>query len=356
MTTMPVPPRKSSARKNQQDKALESLRCSLSRSGVLEQGCVVAVSGGPDSVALFHALVELRRALKTTFPLVVAHVNHQLRGAESDFDQRFVSELCENLPSPDARHVRFVSTSIETLSAASERRENLEAAARRLRYEWLANQATQLGHAWILTGHTLNDQAETVLFQALRGAGLAGLRGMAERRRLAPGVYLFRPWLDLERKEVMLFLESRKLDYRSDSSNQDRRFARNRLRLDLLPLLRSQINPRLDRALGSLSKQARGASALLAVRARKLLYEAEKPRAGSLVVLDTRCLSGVAEELIRLMFVFLWRRENWPRGRMGFKEWQTIARWLQRGGTALDLPQGIRASRKRHMVQVGFRT
>ena len=120
---------------------------------------IVAVSGGADSVALIHAL----RAAECD-PLTVAHVNHQLRGAESDADEIFVRELAENLNCDCRVLVRNVAAEPD----------NLEAAARRVRYEWFAALAAEVGAKWIATGHTEDDQAETVLHRLIRGTGQIG--------------------------------------------------------------------------------------------------------------------------------------------------------------------------------------
>ncbi len=137
----------------------------------VEGAGVVAVSGGPDSVALLRALAEVGAG-----PLTVAHVNHQLRGAESDADEAFVQELAVGLGLP------FVSTRI-----AIPAEENLEGAARRLRYDWLNEIAA--GANWIATGHTADDQAETVLHRLIRGTGLQGLRGIAANKSSALALF-----------------------------------------------------------------------------------------------------------------------------------------------------------------------
>src|SRR5262245_40439606 len=156
------------------------------------EGTVVAVSGGPDSVALLHALLALRRRGR---PLVIAHLNHHLRGAESDGDETFVRDLPARLVADRYADVRLRCDHLAVGARAPAAGDNLEAVARRLRYDWLAGVARTAGVSVVVTGHTADDQAETVLHRLLRGTGLRGLRGIAGRRPLAPDVEVVRPLL-----------------------------------------------------------------------------------------------------------------------------------------------------------------
>ena len=201
----------------------------------------LAVSGGPDSVALLDALAEL--ADEIGIRLGVAHFNHRLRGAESDEDEVFVRERAVTLRLP------FESGAANPGDTAGE---NLEAAARRARYAFFEGLLEQGTFDRIATGHTRSDQAETVLFRVLRGTGIAGLAAVRPVRR--PGIV--RPLIDVSRGEVIEWLEQRGSAWREDSSNSDLRFSRNRLRHDLLPRLRSEWNPQVDQALARLGAQA----------------------------------------------------------------------------------------------------
>src|SRR4051794_6077146 len=147
---------------------------------------VVAVSGGPDSVALLRALLVLRRS--APFPLVLAHLNHQLRGSDSDADEAFVNELHGSLVSVGHADLSFCCERIDVAAVAAAEHVNLEDTARRVRYDWLAGVARGHGLGMVVPGHPADDQAETVLHRLLRGAGLQGLRGIAPRRPLAEGV------------------------------------------------------------------------------------------------------------------------------------------------------------------------
>ncbi len=200
----------------------------------------VAVSGGADSVALLLALDRL--AAEREIRLGIIHVNHALRGAESDADEAFVRGLAERLGLPI--RVRRL--------AAGELCENLEAAGRAARYGFFEELLAEDVYDRVATGHTRSDQAETALFRLLRGAGVSGLAGVRPTRE--PGV--IRPLIDLEGAEIRTWLREQDVDWREDSSNQDPRFDRNRLRHELLPLLRREWNPKIDAALARQAAQA----------------------------------------------------------------------------------------------------
>lgn len=185
-------------------------------------GLVVAVSGGPDSVALLRALHEVRGG----DGLTCAHLNHQLRAADSDADEAFVRELCGRL-SLDCRCHR-----LDVRAAAGAGGANLEGTARRLRYDWLAEVARQAGAGWVATGHTADDQAETVLMRALTSATPRSLRAMAERE----GAFA-RPLLRVWRSDVLAYCRALGLVTFDDPSNDDRRFLRSRVRHDVIPAL-----------------------------------------------------------------------------------------------------------------------
>lgn len=202
----------------------------------------VAVSGGADSVALLHVLQRLSIARK--WSLQVLHFDHLLRGPESDEDRRFVEELSASLGLRS-----FVgSADVRGLALGA----NLEQTARQLRYQFFADIRDQQKLDAVATGHTASDQAETVLMRLLRGASpdsLAGIRGVNDG-------WVIRPFLDLTRDQVREWLRAQGLRWREDSSNQENCYDRNRLRNEVLPLLRNQWNPRVEAALSRLAELA----------------------------------------------------------------------------------------------------
>jgi tRNA(Ile)-lysidine synthase len=200
----------------------ETLRRFLADAGVEPCAVVVAVSGGDDSTALLLAFAELR---DDGFAVVAAHVNHRLRGEESDADEAFVRALC-------ARHAIALHVTDGTLDAERVRARGVEAAAREVRYARLQEIRAASNAEWIATAHQKNDQAETVLMRLLTGSGIAGLRGIHPLR----DGRVMRPLLDVPRAELESFLGERGIVARHDSSNDDPRFLRNRVRVLLREL------------------------------------------------------------------------------------------------------------------------
>jgi tRNA(Ile)-lysidine synthase len=206
---------------------------------------LVAVSGGPDSVALLHCLDELRSVMGVR--LAVCHVNHQLRGDDSEADAAFVEELAGSLDLP------FVCTRVDVAERAGGTGESTEMAARELRRAALADAARRNGADRIALGHTAGDSVETILLNILRGTGVRGLAGI---RPVSPEG-LVRPLLSSTRAQVLAYLEGGGHSYREDATNEDLTHLRNRVRHGLIPLLQAFDGPSITDALQRLSETAR---------------------------------------------------------------------------------------------------
>ncbi len=291
---------------------------------------VVAVSGGADSVALLRALVECGGRV------VVGHVNHQLRGDEGDADEVFVVELAGQLGV--AVHTHRVN--VAALGG------NVEATARRVRYEWLTALATEQGAGWISTGHTADDQAETVLHRLIRGTGLQGLRGIAPVREI-----ILRPLLTIPRTDLLTYLQSLSQPFRTDSTNADTAFTRNRIRAELLPLLRTY-NPGIVDVLNRLSVQAEELFAEQELETAELLRTVELPRAGGMLILDADKLTALGEAKTRNVLRMLWDRERWPVNAMTFEHWRRAAKIATGEHSAADFPDGMHVRRAGKVVQL----
>ena len=329
----------------------DQIETCLQRHQLLHSTGIVATSGGPDSVALALFLVGLLQAGKLK-RLILAHVNHQLRGEESDADEAFVNSLPVLWPQPG---LTCCVQRIDVAALANGEHENLEGIARRERYRWFAQLAHEHQAAWIATGHTADDQAETVLFRLLRGSGVLGLGGMAECRALDDRIALVRPLLTVRRQALLDFLHAGNVPYRLDSSNRDLRFTRNRLRLELLPRLQADFNPAIVEMLCRLADQAAELHVDISAQALHLLKEAELPRAGDVLVFSVGRLGQGSNNLMREMFRLVWQREAWPMGDMGYARWHRLAAIVHGKVSAWDFPGGLHVRRVAGVVQIHTR-
>jgi len=228
---------------------------------------VVGVSGGPDSVALCLALHELSthgegptRTAHLAIAPAVAHLNHGLRPGAADEDQMFVEDLARRLGLPCEVGRAEVRAEAESLGVG------IEEAARHARRSFLAGVARRRGARWVALAHHADDRAETVLFHILRGTGVEGLAALGPRAPLLPeeGIEIVRPLIDVPRRLILGYLESCGQTYREDETNRTDAHTRNRLRHELLPLLRNEFNPQVDDALLRLADQAAAAGEVLA--------------------------------------------------------------------------------------------
>jgi tRNA(Ile)-lysidine synthase len=234
------------------------------------ESVIVAVSGGADSVALLLALDELIKTGRLALEMTAAHLDHGLRAEAGEQDATWVAELSRGLG------VEIVMGRAAVKERAAESGDNLEQAARRARYEFLAGAAERGGARLVLTAHTMDDQAETVLLRLLRGSGADGLGGIEPVRSLDTGqdVLLVRPLLRWARRAATeKYCREREAEFRVDEMNRDERFARVRVRQQLLPLMQT-FNGRVVEALARTAELLREDAAALRGAAEKLLDEA----------------------------------------------------------------------------------
>ncbi len=200
---------------------------------------IVACSGGPDSVALFHLLKELVDEYE--LGLYLAHLNHGIR-EEADEDEEFVRHMAK------AAEVEIVCKKVDCLKLKKEWRVSLEGAARRARYDFLINMAKMLNVSKVALGHTANDQAETVLMRLIRGSGLRGMAGILPIR-YSFGIGFIRPLLRCEKEEILKYLSAKGIPYKTDRTNFKRFSTRNKIRLDIIPYIKRNLNPSIIRSI-----------------------------------------------------------------------------------------------------------
>ena len=308
----------------------ERLRRHLQQTSLIPAGsrCLVALSGGGDSVAMLMLLVELRTVLGLS--LAAAHLDHGLR-QDSGADRDFVRKLCRRLGVP------LTCARADIRALAGSRNLSVEAAGRKARYRFLRRAALRSGCQVILTAHTADDQAETVLLRLVSGTGLRGLAGIRARRR--DGVA--RPLLPFTRQELRDWLRQAGQPWQEDPTNQVADAPRTRIRLQLMPMLKAW-NPKVLQALGRLAHQAREDEACLAGLARPLLRSARRRP-------DALILS--LPELQRLDPPVRWRALRRALAHLGCRleaRHRDLLEDLLTGpsGRDLDLPGGRRARRR----------
>lgn len=300
-------------------------------SGWGDLNVVIAVSGGGDSVALLRALVEIKHAYGGRGEVVVATYDHRVRESDSHADAQWVAELAERLNVP-------------CVFGASQRNgPRSEAEMRDERRDFLLAVARERGARYVATGHTLDDQAETVLFRAVRGAGLRGVASIRRIAQLADGCTLVRPLLGETRNDLRRFLAALGQPFREDGSNDDPVYARNWLRAEVLPLIEQRF-PTARSELGQLAEHAAEAEELIASFAGELL-EAARLAGDAGVVLDANVLSKRPAPLVAEVLRLVWRDQAWPQQELTSSHWRRLAEMARSGAEtgAIDLPAGVRA-------------
>lgn len=250
------------------DPVFEAVKAALAGYGMVRAGgkVIVAVSGGPDSVALLHVLYRLRAELG--FDLHVGHVNHRLRGEEACADADYVRRLAERLEVPVTVEEAPVADVARALGIS------VEEGGRIVRYRFYRRLLSEVGASKVALGHNRDDQAETVLMRLLRGSGPAGLAGM---RAVRDG-WIIRPLLKVPRSAIETYCDEHALEPRHDPSNREPIYLRNRIRNELIPLLEREFNPGLRLLLANLAEVMRAEDDLLADLAHEALLHTLEDR------------------------------------------------------------------------------
>ena len=297
---------------------------------------VVAVSGGPDSLALLYALHRLRDELGLA--LHVAHLDHRLRGQDSAADAEFVAQTCAKLG------IDYTVEDVDVPAFRREHRMSQEEAAREVRYRFLVRVAEQVGADTVALGHTSDDQVETVLMNVIRGSGLRGLRGMrpvSKQRIAGSDLTLFRPLLNLQKQDTIAYCEALHLTPRADESNRSMEMTRNRVRLELLPLLRD-MNPAFGDAALRLSRNAVDALAVVD-KAVDAAWPDVIRDVGEAISIDRKKFRGLDEAVrTHLMMRALSHVKGAARGIERVHIEDATRAVLKSPGLQLHLPEGLR--------------
>jgi tRNA(Ile)-lysidine synthase len=316
-----------------------------------EANIVVAVSGGADSTALLLGLDDLVKQNKLAVNLIVAHLDHGLRPT-SRKDALWVKELTTELGYD-------VVSGRTNLKSESQKSENLEQAARDARYKFLLKTATKIRATHVLTAHTLDDQAETVLLRLLRGSAAEGLSGTPAIRELKKGsnVLLVRPLLAwAHRSDTEDYCRQRQIDFRVDEMNDDEAFSRVRVRKQLLPLMKS-FNNRVVEALSRTASLLNEDAEALADEAERLLELAQVPQKNSETTTPALSVSVLLQKppAVRRRALREWiLRSRGDLKRLEMVHLVAVEKLLtgERGGRIAELPDGMKVTRKQGMLEL----
>ncbi len=293
------------------------------------QHLIVAVSGGPDSIALLSLLHRLAPSWRLT--LTAVHCNYGLRGAESDGDESFVQDFCQERQLPLVIH--------RPMLVKRQHRSSLQAAARDARYDFMKQLAHKVGADRIAVGHTANDQAETVLMWLLRGAGMTGLAGMSYVREER----IIRPLLAATREEVVAYLDHEGLSYRRDSSNEKPLYYRNRIRKELLPVI-ARLAPAAARVLQRQADLLREDEQYLAGITNELVRTLVSHESGGVQRVDRRAFVELPVALQRRLVRTILRTYDEEERASSLHMVELVRRVLVKGGS------GVRLSFKKALV------
>jgi len=297
---------------------------------------IVALSGGPDSVFLFYALMALKSKLKIK-DIAVCHIDHGLRGRESRADSAFTKELCAKFG------VKFFEKKVNLKKAKSDGL-STEERAREMRYRFYKEIAEKLGARVVATGHTLDDQAETVLMRIIKGSALKGIVGIPPAREEGK-VKFIRPLIALEKRAIREWLDSEKLSYRIDATNLENIYFRNTVRNEIIPYL-EKYNPRLKRVLFNLAEHLREDFEFIENEKLKIKGIIGRQRRGRFEI-ELKKIAVQPKALQKEILRDALERSGGAVKRLSYRHWKDMERFIKynRRGSSLDLPGGVRVSR-----------
>jgi len=300
-----------------------------------EDRVVAALSGGPDSTALLVALVQIAKQLD--FSIIVAHYNHGLRGTSSDEDEKYSQELAIKLG------LIFVSGKMD--QKLRQKGKSPEDFYRQQRYQFLDKVAEDYNAQKIALGHNIQDQAETVLLNLLRGSGLGGLKGILPMRE---GKFI-RPLIEVSRGEIIAFLSEAGISYCQDSSNESKIYLRNKIRFELIPYLKEKFNPRIEENLAQMAEILRQDDEYIRNSVQEVLKSTYiQNQSNRIISLNIEYIKGLAPAIRSRLFKKILESLNPEKNGFSFSNIKALERLAQvtESGKRISLPLGIEAKRE----------
>ncbi len=301
---------------------------------------LAGVSGGPDSMGLILFLMEIRK--KYSLTLGIAHINHSLRGKESDRDEKFVKDFACKTGLP------FFSATKDVTSIAKKNRLSLEEAARNVRYAFYEEICKEHNFSKTALAHNSDDNAELVLMNLLRGSGPKGLSGIPMKRN---GL-IIRPLIDFSKQEILNYLAFKRQDYVIDSSNNDLYFLRNRIRHSLIPLLEKEYNPSITDSLNRLSHIIRDEDQWMENEVSRVFEKALIKHEKNEIQLDNHVLSDLHRAVLRRIIRMAIKKIKGNLKRITLKHIDASMALIELAdpGKSLDFPDRIRIFKQKKKI------
>lgn len=295
---------------------------------------LVAVSGGADSVSCLRVMASLGGQFPdwNSSNLIVGHINHGTRGAQSDLDSEFVSQLTQRLG------LKYLEAKCSDSGLAGASEESL----RNFRYSQLLELGQSCGARYLVMGHNFDDQVETILFRIFRGTGISGLAGIPRQRLASEAITIVRPLLESTREQIIDYLNQISQTYCVDSSNADSTYTRNYLRNDVLPNLKVRFGDAISDSIVRLGSQAKEINTFLDSMMGDCATAMTRQEE-SKIELNCDQLRAYSPLVVRHWLSRVWIEQNWPRQSMTFQWWKKICDSIQQPpDTVLNLPCSIR--------------
>lgn len=286
---------------------------------------ILTVSGGPDSVAMLFLFLKIKEIFN--LKLVCAHFNHGLR-KEADEDEKFVKDLCSSL------NIKFVSEKKNVKEFF--KGDSLEQTARNLRYDFFLKIANSLKIKKISLAHTKDDVIETVLMRIIRGTGIQGLRGILPLTKIKGKIFI-RPLIEIEKKRILDWLEKEKISYRIDTTNFEDKFFRNKIRLNILPLL-EKLNPNIKNTLFNLARISSWNYDFVTQIAQRELSKVKKEEGRNFLVIDLEKIKDLHPFLLLQILRLAIEEVKGDTRRLDWRHFESILEAFQKRGDYLDLP------------------
>jgi len=309
------------------------------------ESVVVAVSGGPDSVAMLYTLDSLRS--RFGFKIHIAHLDHKMR-KDSKRDVRFVERLAKKLNLP----ITIKKINVCALAKG----DSIEQVARRVRFNFLFDVARSIRTKKIALAHTKDDQVETVLMRLIRGTGLYGLGGILPVREI-DGFTIIRPLIELRKEDVIKFLKKIKIKAMLDKTNLDTKLLRNRIRKELIPLLEKKFNPNIKESLYNLAKVAQKDYDYLDAISKKIFRDMQYKSGKNKIELNLDKLRSVHQSMQRMILRLALEKLQGDTRRITYKHWEELEDLMhhRKANSIVDLPRQISALKSKNRFIISLR-